>query len=156
MSQPSIHHNLPQFLNNENNNQRQTKNWISLTYNVRNLSEKQKHTHASLIVKRKEQVSQQENQKPMFLQLLFRIRNYAIIKSYFPHGSIYEKEIGDIQNHQGWNDLMTSYEKSLLNEFYNAYLAIEKDPRDTKKFDKVDRKFGKYRYEKWLKSQNDV
>jgi|LakMenEpi03Aug12_release.lakeMendotaPanAssembly.Ray.scaffolds.fasta_scaffold47435_5 hypothetical protein len=136
----------------DNNDLKQTKNWVNLTQNVKSKSRSDKERHIQSLIKRKE-TNPQDSQKPQFIQLLHKIRTMCIIKAYFPKDTRYNDMFLDIhtKTHPGWNDFMTDYERTLLNDFYLALLDIERY-HNTRKFDVVDKKFGDYRYEKWLKS----
>jgi hypothetical protein len=142
--------------NNNVDDKKQTKNWINLTQNIKYKSIFDKERHVQSLIKRKE-TNPQDSQKPQFIQLLHKIRTLCIIRAYFPKDSRYNYLFLDIhtKSHPGWNDLMTDYERTLLNDFYEAFLDIE-SRRNTRKFDIVDKKFGDYRYEKWLKSIQNV
>lgn len=133
-------------------NNQQNRNWICLTKNVKIKSDSEKDEHIAYLLKRRNELpSDGEDKKPEFLQLLHRIRALCIIKAYYPGCTKYDS-IFSIDNHPGWDDFMTPQERSLLNEFKSALISIEKY-RDTRKFDIVDKKFGEYRYNKWIQSR---
>lgn len=141
---------------NDEDDKKQTKNWVNLTLNVKRKSRVDKERHVRSLINRKE-TNPKDSQKPQFIQLLHKIRTFCIIRAYFPENHEYDDLFTDIHSktHPGWNDLMTDFERTLLNDFYNALLDIERS-RNTRKFDIVDKKFGDYRYEKWLKSIQTV
>lgn len=125
------------------------RNWICLTHNVKTKSDSEKKQHILYLLKRKNEIPSVKNTKPQFLQLIHCIRTLCIIKAYFPYNNDYDF---DIDNHPGWDDFMTPQERILLNDFKCALEEIKKN-RNTRKFDIVDRKFGDYRYNKWIETQ---
>ena len=126
------------------------RNYVCLTKNM-SKTDDQKMEHVLYLMKRRS--NNDPDTKPQFVQLIHRIRTLCIIRAYFPKERKYDNEIGDIKFHPGWNDLMTPLERDLLDDFNKALNAIE-IYKDTAKFDIVDRKFGTYRHNKWLESQN--
>ena len=125
------------------------RNWINLSQNVKMKTEPEKREHIGYLLKRRSEKS--VNQLPQFIQLIHCIRTMCIIKAYFPNSKEYDYDL-DIYNHPGINDFMTTEEEKILNGYIDALSSILKY-KNTKPFDYVDKKFGTYRYKKWINSQ---
>lgn len=123
------------------------KNWLNLTENCREYPDVTKRIHLDAMIKRKNESSSET--QPEFLKLMYLIRFLTIAKAYFPKGSQYESACGEIKDHPGWNDLMTRRERIILASLFSAYKCVEKNPSNTTPFDRVDKKFGIYRHDRW-------
>ncbi len=89
---------------------------------------------------------------PDFMRLIFELRLRCLVVAYFPNGDRFQNIWDEgLDAHPGWDDFMTEEESRLLDGMKRALMKLKTAPTDFVTFESVDKKFGKYRHQRWIK-----
>ena len=125
------------------------KNYNVLSFSYRTPIEK-KVAHIRGILNRGYQ--KENDNTPDFMRLIFELRLRCLVIAYFPKGNRFQTILDeDLEAHRGWDDFMTEEESRLLNGMKRALMKLKMNSTDFDTFEAVDKKFGKYRHERWIK-----